>query len=149
MEVLLVCEVNARTLGQVVSLCSIPMDGLWPTLLSCSPATAISPGKASPGWEQPLCPSPCSSASLPTASVGHPLSSNDFPHQNFQDMRPAPFGSCFLCYQCSLEKKGGKCNSSAEQTFPRLLPSETSFVGNFKVVANNLGEGWEQSKEHF
>lgn len=52
-----------------------------------------------------------------------------------------PFGSCFLCYQCSLEKKCGKCNLSAEQTFPRLEPSETSFVENIKVVANNLGGG--------
>lgn len=66
------------------------------------------------------------------------------PHQKLQDVKPAPFGSCFLCYQFSLEKKGGKCNLSAEQTFPRLLPSETSFVENFKVVANNLG--WEGSK---
>lgn len=100
--------------------------------------------KASPGWEQPLCPSSCPSALLPTASVGQFLSPNDFPHQNLQDMRPAPFGSCFLCYRCSLEKKDGRCNLSAEQTFPRLLPNETSFVENFKAVANNLG--WEKSK---
>lgn len=144
MEVVLVCEANARTSGQVVSLCSIHVDGLWPTPLSGSPAAAISPGKASPGWEQPLCPSSCPSASLPTASVGQPLSPNDFPHQKLRDTKPAPFGSCFLCYQSSLEKKDEKCNLSAEQTFPRLLPSETLFVENFKVVANN--SGWEGSE---
>lgn len=141
---MLLCKANARTLGQVMCLCFIHVDGLWPTPLSSSLAAAISPGKASPGWEQPLCPSSCPSALLPTASVGQPLSPNDFPHQKLQDIMPAPFGSCFLYYQSSLEKEDGKCNLSAEQTFPRLLPSETSFVENFKVVANNLG--WERSK---
>ena len=76
--------------------------------------------------------SPLSTQFSTTETAGHEAS----PFQQLLPLLPA-----------LLSKGGGKCNLSEDQTFPRPLPSETSFVENFKVVPDNLGWG-EQTKEH-
>lgn len=127
------------------------------------PAPSMRPGHGQ-CWCPAALPLPPRLVRLPQAGSSHPAHHPAHRHRGPQPLwgisplstrfstretaghKAIPFGNCSHCYHSSLAKEGGKCNLSEDQTFPRPLPSEMAFVGNFRLIPDNLGWG-EQTKE--
>lgn len=142
MEAMLVCEANARTSRQAASPCPIHAARSRSMLVSCSPAAATSPGEASPGWEQPPCPSPCSSALWATASVGHLPPPYMIFHKRNCRAQGHPFRQLLPLLPGLLNEGGGKMQFKVKtKRSPGLCPVKQRLWGTSELFPIIWGGG--------